>query len=141
MDVQIEHSKLRAELFHIANELVEDGFTVYYLPTGTPALQTWLIFGKADDNGKVNTGTVELADFGAGVNVSASIRPSRQYGSSLAMWLGDPWQGYKPGAPLDACRAAAQPVVRNFLHVDLANDGIEHFAWCADRLVHLVGAE
>lgn len=134
-------SRIRAELFDIAHELIADGFTVYYFPEVPAGLARWLIFGKEDDTGTVNTGTVQLGEFG-GFDVSASIKPSRAHGSSLAMWLSDTYQDYQPHASvLDACRAAASPVVRNFLNVDFPNHGIEHFNWCADQLVHLVADE
>lgn len=134
----ITESSIRAELFDIAQELVDDGFTVYYLPDRGSRLTRWIVFGKADDTGQVHTGTVELAQFNHGLNVSASIRPSRAYGSSLAMQLADSTQDYYPySTTLDACRAAAQPTVRNFLNVTLPNDGIGHFDWCNDRLVNL----
>lgn len=134
-------SRIRAELFDIAHELIADGFTLYYLPEVPAGLARWLIFGKEDDTGKVNTGTVQLGEFG-GFDVDASIKPSRAHGSSLAMWLADGYQDYQPySTVLDACRAAAQPTVRNFLQVTLPNHGIEHFAWAADRLVHLVADE
>lgn len=134
-------SRIRAELFDIAHELIADGFTLYYLPSGNARLTGWLIFGKADETGTVNTGTVQQGEWG-GLDVSASIKPSREHGSSLAMWLSDTYQDYQPFASvLDACRAAASPVVCNFLHVDFPNHGIEHFNWCADQLVHLVADE
>lgn len=132
----ITASKVRAELFDIARELIEDGFTVYYLPEHGARLTRWVIIER---NG--NTGTVQLGEFGYGLDVSASIKPSREYGSSLAMWLADPHQNYQPyDTVLDACRAAAQPTVRNFLGVTLPNDGMRHFDWCRDRLVQLTGA-
>lgn len=133
-------SKVRAELFGIARELIEDGFTVYYLPGLGARLTSWLIFGKVDATGKVNTGTVQLGQFG-GFDVDASIKPSREYGSSMAIWLADSYQDYQPyDSVLDACRAAAQPTVRNFLGVTLKNDGMGHFDWCRDRLVQLTDA-
>lgn len=135
--VTVIESRIRAELFDIAHELIEDGFTVYYLPYEGARLTRWIVFGKADSTGKVNTGTVQMGEWG-GFDVSASIKPSRQYGSSLAMWLADSYQDYQPyDSVLDACRAAAQPSVRNFLNVTLPNHGIEHFNWCNDLLVNL----
>lgn len=140
MKQTVTASKVRAELFDIAHELIADGFTVHYLPYMSARLTSWLIFAKTDDTGKVNTGTVELGLFG-GFNVSASIKPSRAYGSSMAMWLSDSLQDYQPyDSVLDACRAAAQPTVRNFLDVTLPNDGIEHFKWCSDRMVNLIAS-
>lgn len=139
MSETVTTSTVRAELFDIAHELITDGFTVYYLPDMGARLTSWLIFGKTDATGKVNTGTVQLGEFGHGLDVSASIKPSREYGSSLAMWLADTYQDYQPyNSVLDACRAAAQPTVRNFLNVTLPNDGIGHFDWCNDRLINLV---
>jgi hypothetical protein len=133
----VTHSTIRAELFDIARELIADGFAVYYLPDMGAALTRWIIFGKADESGTVHTGTVQIGQFG-GYDVDASIKPTRQYGSSMAMWLADGYQDYQQyDSVLDACRAAARPEVRNFMHVTLKNDGIQHFKWCADRLISL----
>jgi hypothetical protein len=135
--MDIQETRIHAELYDITRELLGDGFTVYYFPERGVGLTRWIIFGKTDDTGKVNTGTAQVGSFG-GLDVSASIKPSIKYGSGMMMWCSDEYQDYQPyDSVLDACRAAAQPTVRNFLNVTLPNDGIEHFNWASDRLVNV----
>ena len=137
----LQASRLRAELYPVTRDLLADGFTVYYLEDPNPVrLINWLIFGKADDTGKVNTGTVSY-DRIDGLHVNASIKPSHNYGSAVAFWDERDSQGPNDYATiLEACQAAAKPTVQ-IRYIKGAprvpNHGIEHFDWCSDRLVNV----
>lgn len=132
--VPLDEAHLHPDLHDAVRELVP-GVTVYAYRDGTPRPAEWFIVER---EGRV--GTVGLSAWhrmGGAPDVSFCIRPSREYGSSLAVRMED----WNDGMALrDAVLIATQPTYGNpwaTNNRDLPNDGMRHFDWCASRLVRV----
>lgn len=100
-----------------------------------PIPAEWFIIER---EGRV--GTVSLSPWwrlGGEPDVSFAVRPSRDYGSSLAVRA----QDWNEGMELrTAALIATQPAYGNpwaTQNRDLPNDGVRHFDWCASHLVRV----
>lgn len=133
-------STLAPELHPYALELLANGYRVRYYPNGGRVSVSWLIFERDGRAGTAELGQYRHLD--PGVSVTFPVRPSREYGSGLAVWHHDHPHYKAPGAVtfLDAARIATGETFSNFANPGhpLPNDGPGHFAWAAARLVELV---